>query len=65
MASRIEQLKVCAFRGATTELVIAFDPGKPVTMIFGENGTGKSTIVDAIGFVCNGNLGSLNNKRLG
>src|SRR5262249_48818698 len=60
-----EQLKVYAFRGATTELVIEFDPGKPVTMIFGENGTGKSTIVDAIGFVCNGDLGSLNHKKLG
>ena len=65
MASRIERLQICAFRGATIELVIAFDPGKPVTMIFGENGTGKSTIVDAIGFVCNGALGSLNHKKLG
>ena len=65
MASRIERLQICAFRGATTELVIEFDPGKPVTMIFGENGTGKSTIVDAIGFVCNGDLGSLNHKKLG
>jgi hypothetical protein len=55
MVSRIERLKVCAFRGATTELVIEFDPEKPVTMIFGENGTGKSTIVDAIGFVCTQN----------
>ncbi|HWD40106.1 MAG TPA: AAA family ATPase, partial [Fimbriimonas sp.] len=25
----------------------------PVTLIFGENGTGKSTVADAFGFVCN------------
>lgn len=31
-------------------------------MIFGENGTGKSTIVDAIDFVCNEELGSLEDR---
>lgn len=38
---------------------IEFDPGKPVAVIFGENGTGKSTIVDAIAFGLTGDLGSL------
>jgi hypothetical protein len=31
-------------------------------MIFGENGTGKSTLVDAIDFVCNEELGSLEDR---
>lgn len=31
-------------------------------MIFGENGTGKSTLVDAIDFVCNEELGSLKDR---
>ncbi|MGH9769793.1 MAG: AAA family ATPase, partial [Blastocatellia bacterium] len=32
---------------------------KPITFIFGENGSGKSSIVDAIDFVCNQAPGSL------
>ncbi len=34
-------------------------------MIFGENGTGKSTITDAFDFICNGKLGSLETYSLG
>ena len=48
MPDRIERLKIDGFRGATQPLDLEFDPNKPVVLIFGENGTGKSTIVDAI-----------------
>lgn len=65
MAKRIEQLKLDAFRGATCLVDIEFDSKMPVTMIFGENSTGKSTIVDAIDFVCNGQIGSLEHRKLG
>jgi predicted ATPase len=39
--------------------VINFDPERHITMIFGENGCGKSTIVDGFGFVGRRDLGSL------
>jgi hypothetical protein len=42
-----------------------FDPSKPVALIFGENGTGKSTIADAFDFLCNGSYGSLSNLSFG
>jgi len=42
-----------------------FDPSKPVALIFGENGTGKSTIADAFDFLCNRSYGSLANYSLG
>ena len=62
MAKRIEKLTLCHFRGATCEVEIDFDSSKRITLIFGENGTGKSTIVDAIDFVCNESIGSLGEK---
>lgn len=44
---------------------LVFDKSKPVTLIFGENGTGKSTIADAFDFLCNRSYGSLENYSLG
>src|SRR5262249_30538509 len=59
MNKRIEKITLHRFRGATTTTEVAFDPDKPVVFIFGENGSGKSSIVDAIDFVCNQTAGSL------
>ncbi|MGH9839437.1 MAG: AAA family ATPase [Blastocatellia bacterium] len=59
MSKRIEKITLTRFRGATATTEVAFDPGKPVVFIFGENGSGKSSIVDAIDFVCNQTAGSL------
>ena len=59
MARRIEKLCLEHFRGATCSVEIEFDTSKPAVMIFGENGTGKSTIIDSIDFVCNEKIGSL------
>ncbi|MCI0662725.1 MAG: AAA family ATPase [Acidobacteria bacterium] len=56
---RIEKITLQRFRGATTTTEITFDPHKPLIFIFGENGSGKSSIVDAIDFVCNQAPGSL------
>jgi recombinational DNA repair ATPase RecF len=61
-AKRIERLVLRGFRGATAEVPIDFDTTKPIVMIFGENGTGKSTIVDALDFVCNEKFGSLSER---
>ena len=59
---RIKIIKLSYFRGATKPLKIDFDPSKSMTMIFGENGTGKSTLVDALDFVFNKDCGSLKEK---
>ena len=53
------------FRGATRRISVRFDPGKPVSVLFGENGAGKSSVVDAIDFACNQSFGSLVTKSLG
>lgn len=56
---RVEQLRFSNFRGATQPVDFTFRGDSPVVLIFGENGAGKSTIADAIDFVCNSDFGSL------
>ncbi len=58
-APRFGRLRLTAFRGATGVTAVAFDPDKPLTLLYGGNGAGKSTVVDAIDAVCNGRAGSL------
>ena len=62
MAAKINHLCVVGFRGATKPLEIQFDTNKTITLIFGENGTGKSTVADAFDFVCNNKYGSLEDR---
>lgn len=62
MSKRIEKLTIKDFRGATRSLELNFDKSKPMVMIFGENGTGKSSIVDALDFICNQKCGSIEDK---
>lgn len=57
--NRISRVVLEKFRGATTSTAVDFDTKKPIVLIFGENGCGKSTIVNALDFVCNQSLGSL------
>jgi recombinational DNA repair ATPase RecF len=64
MKNQIEKLRIKAFRGATGVTELEFDSSLRVCLIFGENGAGKSSIVDAIDFVCNGTLGSLDYRKL-
>ena len=65
MGEKVSKIAIAGFRGATSPVEIILDPSKSVTLIFGENGTGKSTIADAIDFVCNRSFGSLENYSLG
>ncbi|MCU7850069.1 MAG: AAA family ATPase [Candidatus Thiodiazotropha sp. (ex Lucinoma kastoroae)] len=51
-------------RGSVTPFTLQFEKGKKLTVIYGENGTGKSTICDAFDFIGNGKVGSLENKGL-
>lgn len=62
MPHRITELKLTHFRGATRPVTVQFDPTKRIVVIFGENGTGKSTLVDAIDAVCNASFGSLDRE---
>ena len=56
---RMERLQFTNFRGATRPVVFEFQPHHAIVLIFGENGTGKSTIADALDFLCNNDFGSL------
>jgi AAA domain len=62
MGERIERLTLRGFRGASRPVEFTFDSHAPITLIFGENGTGKSTVCDAIDFICNARFGSLQEK---
>jgi hypothetical protein len=50
--NKVDSIRISSFRGATTPLTLRFK-SHPLVLIFGENGTGKSTVADAFGFVCN------------
>src|SRR5579871_580824 len=56
---RISSVELQHWRGATCSHRIDFDPSKQVVLIYGENGTGKSTILDGIEYALSGKLGSL------
>ena len=65
MSKPITKILITAFRGATGLFELDFDPQKDLTMLFGENGSGKSTILDAIDVVCNGTVGCLEGVSVG
>lgn len=56
---RLSKLKIDKFRGASRAIEIVFDPKRPITIIFGENGSGKSTIIDALDSIFNERAGSI------
>ncbi|MBP8003197.1 MAG: AAA family ATPase [Chloroflexi bacterium] len=60
--NRITELKFTNFRGASQPVTFQFDAKQPIVLIFGENGTGKSTIADALDFLCNNEFGSLQQR---
>lgn len=52
-------------RGSITPFTLTFEKGKKLTIIYGENGTGKSTVSDAFDLLGNGKVGSLDTRGLG
>lgn len=65
MSKPITKTHLSGFRGATTGFELDFDPSKDMAMLFGENGSGKSTILDAIDVVCNDTIGCLEGVSVG
>ena len=47
MAERVHRLVMHAFRGIPGEMTVDFGNGESIA-IYGDNGTGKSTIADAL-----------------
>jgi energy-coupling factor transporter ATP-binding protein EcfA2 len=61
----LKSLTVEHLRGSISSFTLSFEKSKNLTVIYGENGTGKSTICDALDFLGKGNVGSLDNRGLG
>jgi energy-coupling factor transporter ATP-binding protein EcfA2 len=59
---KLKTLSIDSFRGASKPLLLEFDGEKTVTMVFGENGNGKSTITDSLVCLCTDEHGSLDDK---
>ncbi|MBI3890349.1 MAG: AAA family ATPase [Candidatus Wallbacteria bacterium] len=58
-------LTIESFRGSIAEFSIRFSDDADLTVIYGENGSGKTTICDAIEFLGAGKIGSLEDRGLG
>lgn len=65
MSKPITKIELTGFRGAIGAFVLDFEPQKDITMLFGENGSGKSSILDAIDVVCRGSKGCLDGISVG
>ena len=61
MSERIQRLVMKAFRGVPKELTIDFTDGRSIA-VFGDNGTGKSTIADALEWYFTGNIELLSHE---
>ena len=61
----LKSLSIENLRGSVTPFVLNFEKGKKLTIIYGENGTGKSTISDAFDLLGNSKIGSLENRGVG
>lgn len=64
-APSLAKLIISHLRGSVASFELEFEKGKKLTIIYGENGTGKSTICDALEFLGKGKVGSLDNRGLG
>ena len=64
-AQRLESLTIKNLRGSVETFTLDFEKGRPLTVIYGENGTGKSTICDALEFLGHGKVGSIEGRGLG
>jgi ABC-type dipeptide/oligopeptide/nickel transport system ATPase subunit len=63
--NQLVSLSIEHLRGAVVPFTLPFEKGKRLTIVYGENGSGKSTICDALDLLGNGNVGSLDGRGLG
>lgn len=61
----LASLQIENLRGAVSPFTLTFEKGRKLTIVYGENGTGKSTISDAFDLLGNGNVGSLDKRGVG
>jgi energy-coupling factor transporter ATP-binding protein EcfA2 len=61
----LQSLSIESFRGCVEPFKIDFQKGKTITLVYGENGNGKSTICDAFELLASGRISSLDNRGLG
>lgn len=61
----LKKLTIKYLRGSLEPFEIEFEKKKKLTIIYGENGTGKSTICDAFEFIGRGRVGSIEGRGLG
>ena len=61
----LKHLTISHLRGSVTSFNLPFEPGIKLTVVYGENGTGKSTICDALDFLGNGKVRYLEDRGLG
>jgi ABC-type dipeptide/oligopeptide/nickel transport system ATPase subunit len=63
--SALQKLTIAHLRGSVTPFTLQFEKGKKLTIVYGENASGKTTICDAFEFLARGRVGSLENRGLG
>lgn len=61
----LKSLTITAFRGSSAKFVLPFEKGRKLTLVYGENGTGKTTICDAFEFLGHERVSSLDGYGLG
>ncbi len=64
-AATLKSLTLTAFRGSTATFKLDFEKGKKLTLIYGENGTGKTTICDGFEFLASEKVGSIEDRGMG
>jgi hypothetical protein len=61
----LKSLRITAFRGASVAFALPFEKDRNLTLVYGENGTGKTTICDAFEFLAYERVSSLDGYGLG
>lgn len=61
----LKALTIAHLRGSVSPFTLPFEKGKKLTVVYGENGTGKSTLCDSLEFIGKGKVGSLDDRGLG
>ena len=61
----LKSLTLTAFRGSTATFKLDFEKGKTLTLLYGENGTGKTTICDGFEFLAFERVGSIEDRGMG